>query len=71
MIKNIKSQYNQNERDVILSSMTEGVLAVDRNRKLIMINNAGLAYLEVKIDNPVGKSVDTIIQDNNFLSFFK
>ena len=38
MMKNIKSQYSQNERDVILSSMTEGVLAVDRNRKLIMIN---------------------------------
>ena len=54
-MKNIKSQYSQNERDVILSSMTEGVLAVDRNRKLIMINNAGLAYLEVNIDNPVGK----------------
>ena len=69
MMKNIKNQYSQNERDVILSSMTEGVLAVDQNRKLIMINNAGLAYLEVNIDNPVGKSVDTIIQDNNFLSF--
>ena len=34
-----------------------------------MINNAGIAYLEVNIDNPVGRSVDTIIEDNNFLSF--
>lgn len=57
------------KRDAILSSMTEGVLAVDHQRKLLMINDSALSYLDINHDSPVGQSVSNLILDSGFLSF--
>ena len=56
-------------RDLILSSMTEGVLVIDNDHKLLMINDSALSYLDIHMDSPIGKTTDKVIKDHNFLSF--
>ena len=41
-----KNKINQIDKDTILSNMSEGVLAIDNNKRLLMINKTGEEYLE-------------------------
>jgi len=64
--KNIKKQI---DRDTILASMPEGVLAIDNDRNLLMINNNGRKYLGIESKSPIGKTIDSTIKDKRFLKF--
>ena len=43
-------------RDFVLSNMTEGVLVVDKLKNILMINEPGIAYLDIKIKEPKGQN---------------
>ena len=57
--KNIKKQI---DRNTILTSMSEGVLAFNSDRILLMVNNNGRKYLNIESQNPAGKTIDSTIK---------
>jgi len=59
----------QLDQDAILSSMSEGVIAIDNNMCILMVNKTGKDYLDIKSKNPVGKKMQKIIKDKKFLGF--
>ena len=69
MINHVESINTQKEKDAVLSSMTEGVLVIDNNKKILMINEPGISYLNIESDNPTGCFVDDAIKDENFQIF--
>ena len=59
----------QLDQDAILSSMSEGVIAIDNNMCILMVNETGKDYLDIKSKNPVGEKIQKIIKDKKFLAF--
>jgi len=49
--------------------MSEGLLAVDNNRRILMVNNTGKKYLNINTKNPTGEKIDNTIKDKRFLKF--
>ncbi len=62
---------DKNETQAILSSMIEGVIAIDYDGCIVSINNAAAELL--KIDKTVahGKSVEEIVRNPEFIEFVK
>ena len=52
----------RNERDAILLSMREGVLAVDRDERIMMINPSAEALLGVQAGQAVGRLVQEVLR---------
>ena len=59
----------QNRLSAILQSMESGVIAIDNNHKIIMINNYAKSIFNISGD-VVGKSVEEICQDIDFKEMF-
>ena len=67
---NFKSTFNTlQDRDFVLSNMTEGVLVFDGDKKIQMINQSGISYLDINVDNPVGLSLNEVIKDKNLQKY--
>tara|TARA_B000000475_G_C15976409_1_gene439129 strand:- start:292 stop:1326 length:1035 start_codon:yes stop_codon:yes gene_type:complete len=64
-----KNKINQIDKDTILSNMSEGVLAIDNNKRLLMINKTGEEYLDIKSNLIIGQTADVVISDKRFLKF--
>ena len=56
-----KDKINQIDKDTILSNMSEGVLAIDNNKRLLMINKTGEEYLDIKSNLIIGQTADVVI----------
>lgn len=52
-----------NEREVVLSSMTEGVLAVDARERLLNVNRAAAQLLGIQPDESRGRSLPELIRN--------
>ena len=59
----------QLDQDAILSSMSEGVIAIDNNMCILMVNETCKDYLDIKSKYPIGEKIQKIIKDKKFLSF--
>lgn len=59
----------RNEQQAVLTSMSEGVLAVDMQNRCISINQAAYRLLQISLPNPVGHTVAEIIRNTQFLEF--
>jgi two-component system phosphate regulon sensor histidine kinase PhoR len=59
----------KNERDAILSSMVEGVIAVDSNEKIINMNLAAAKMLNLDINNAGNKTVCEVIRNDRLIGF--
>ena len=57
------------DTNFVLSNMTEGVLVVDNQKNILMINKSGLTYLNIMTKNPIGLKIDKAIKDENFQSY--
>ena len=69
-MSNFKNTFNTlQDRDFVLSNMTEGVLVFDSDKKIQMINQSGISYLDINVDNPVGLNTNEVIKDKNFQKF--
>jgi len=53
----------RNQREAILSSMVEGVLAVDARQRLISLNQAGANLLNVDAEAVLGRSLQDIVRN--------
>ena len=53
----------RNEREAILSSMVEGVLAVDARQHLISLNQAGANLLSVDAEAVLGRSLQDVVRN--------
>ena len=63
MSNHLESFNTHKERDAVLSSMTEGILVIDNNKKILMINDSGIAYLNIESGNPTGLFIKDVIKD--------
>lgn len=59
----------RNDLEALLSSMTEGVLAIDRNEKVIFNNRALSRFLGLKPSDLVGRNLQEIIRNPGFEKF--
>ncbi len=59
----------RNELDAVLSSMVEGVVAVDENERIININKAGAALIKGDRNKLKGKSVPEVVRNVEFQRF--
>ncbi len=61
----------RNELEVVLSSMAEGVVAIDAQSRVISMNRTAGQLLDVEIDNVEKRSVEEVIRDSKILQFIK
>ncbi|MGA2621270.1 MAG: ATP-binding protein [Thermoguttaceae bacterium] len=61
----------QNEHEAVLSSMEEGVLAVDRGGTVLSINQTGAALLGAEAEQLRGRSVYEVIRKPDLLKFIE
>ncbi|HDY75182.1 MAG TPA: HAMP domain-containing protein, partial [Candidatus Marinimicrobia bacterium] len=57
----------RNEREAVLSSMVEGVLAVDTDEKIISLNKAVAQLFHIERKPAIGKQISSIIRNSNLL----
>ncbi|NLX97978.1 MAG: PAS domain-containing protein [Rhodopirellula sp.] len=53
----------RNEREAILSSMVEGVFAVDLRERLISLNHAGAQLLHARFEDVQGRSLQEVVRN--------
>jgi two-component system phosphate regulon sensor histidine kinase PhoR len=59
----------RNEQEAVLSSMVEGVLAVDRDQRILHANQAAVRALDLPPGRAVGRGVHEAIRNADFLQF--
>ena len=57
----------RNEQDVILASMIEGVIAVDLEERLLIINRAASALLQINPESARGRTIQEVIRNTDLL----
>ncbi len=55
----------RNEQEAVLSSMVEGVLAVDKEERLIMLNQAASSLLGVNPHDTLGRSIQEVVRNHD------
>ncbi len=51
------------EKDTILSTLREGIIAIDSHKKVLWLNRAARALLEIQKDGAEGRSIEEVVQD--------
>jgi two-component system phosphate regulon sensor histidine kinase PhoR len=74
MVKDLEDRIStitrqRNEIEVILSSMEEGILAVDKDERIISLNSAAEKIFGVKRSDAQGKSIQEAIRNKTFHDF--
>ena len=67
----LKSYEKMSTKDLILSSMTEGVIVLDEKSKIVIINDSAKSYLDLKNKSYSGKRIKDIVKIPKFVSFVK
>ena len=68
-IATVKDQ--RNEYEAVLSSMSEGVVAIDLDESVLNINQSALKILRVRTAKVKGKSIQEVVRDAEFNKFMK
>ncbi len=53
----------RNEREAVLASMVEGVLAVDREERVISLNHAGGELIGAEVEHSLGRSLQEVVRN--------
>ncbi|GBC61480.1 PAS domain-containing sensor histidine kinase [Desulfonema ishimotonii] len=61
----------RNELEAVLSSMQEGVIALDRDEKVININSAAAQMFHCSSEAPVGRAIQEIVRNPELHRFVK
>jgi two-component system phosphate regulon sensor histidine kinase PhoR len=59
----------RNEHEAILSSMSEGVLAVDEEQHVLSMNRAARAMLDVTVAEPLGRLIQEVVRNADLQGF--
>lgn len=57
-----KSENSRREKDAILSSIIDGLLVINKDREIVLFNEAAARISGTKIDKAIGKRYDEILQ---------
>ncbi|MBN8549438.1 MAG: PAS domain-containing protein [Deltaproteobacteria bacterium] len=57
------------EQDAVLSSMTEGVIAIDGEERILRMNGAACAFMRVAEKDAVGRAIHEVIRNAEVLRF--
>lgn len=68
-IRTVVSQ--RNEQDAMLASMVEGVLAVDREEKILRINQSAASLLDLSADAVVGRRIQEVVRKPDLQNFVR
>ena len=66
-----KMQLDKTEKESILSSMQEGLLAVNKKTEILSINDIAVDYLNIKKEIAVGTEISTLSKNKKLLSIIK
>ncbi len=61
----------RNEKEAVLSSMVEGVLAVDNEERILRLNQAGRRLLSVNGEEPMGRPIQEVVRKADMLRFIR
>ena len=61
----------RNEQEAVLSSMTEGVLAVDIDNRCISVNKAVAEMLNMSVPDPVGRTIQEVVRNTDLQEFIQ
>ncbi len=61
----------RNESEAVLSSMVEGVLAVDAEEKIIRLNTAAGKLLEIVPDQAEGRPIEEVVRNSHLREFIE
>ncbi len=61
----------RNEQEAVLASMIEGVLAIDRDEKILRINQAAANLLDLQPDAVVGRLIQEVIRKPDLQTFVR
>ena len=61
----------RNEQEAVLSSMVEGVLAIDNDQRLININNAAASLFDVDTRDSQGRKIENLIDNRPLVDFIQ
>ena len=67
----LKSYEKMSTKDLILSSMTEGVIVLDKKSKIVIINDSAKSYLDLENKSYNGKRIQDIVKIPKFINFVK
>ena len=62
---------NRNELETVFSSMTEGVLALDINERIIRLNQSALDIFSMKFSDIKNKNVYELVRDSELYKFIR
>jgi len=60
-----------NLQKVVLKSMNEGILAVDYEERILLLNENATVILDIKDTNPTGKTLQEVVRVSEIQKFFK
>lgn len=60
-----------NLQKVVLQSMNEGILAVDYEEKILLLNENATVILDIKEADPIGKTLQEVVRVSEIQKFFK
>ena len=66
-IQTVVSQ--RNEYEAVLSSMVEGVIAIDQDETILSINQAALNMLKIKSSDAKNRTIHEVVRNRQFLAF--
>ena len=66
-----KMQLDKTEKESILSSMQEGLLALNKKTEILSINDIAVDYLNIKKEIAVGSEISTLSKNKKLLSIIK
>jgi len=61
----------RNEQEAMLSSMVEGILAVDNEERVIRINKAAASFLKVDEDSSRKKFINEVVRSSGLIRFIR
>ncbi len=59
----------RNEQEAVLASMIEGVLAIDRNEKILRINPAAASLLDIQAETAIGRRIQEVSRKTDLQQF--
>lgn len=63
--------HQSNESEAVLSSMVEGVLAVDAGEKVIRLNKAAGKLLDIETDQAEGRPIEQVVRNSHLRNFIE
>lgn len=62
-----KAEIERNKLETILTRITDGVVVIDKDNRLVLINDSARQVFKVTVDNPTSLALDQVIKNNDLI----